>query len=475
MSIRTAAAHRNLLYLLSRRELRTRYKRSLLGWLWSLLNPLVQMAIFSVIFLYVFVQKAPVGDPSGLESFPLYFLCGFIPFNFFSLTVGVSIGTVQGGASLIKKVAFPHEHLVLSVVFAQFVTVLIELGVLTVAMLIAGNMVLPWLPVLFVIMVLLAIFSTGVAMLLASANVYFNDVTYLWAIAAQLLFYATPVIWDPRVGRREVADQHRQLAADRRLRHGDPRGDVRPAHAEPGALRPAHGRTPGCRWRSGRGASTGCRRSSRRCCDHRPFDQRSPLGRGRARHQDLPAPPRAGDIAQAVITGGRRRDFDDFVALDDVSFNVRRGEVFGVIGHNGSGKSTMLKCMASIIQPTRGAVRVHDRMSALLELGAGFHPELTGRENVYLNAAILGMTRREIAERFDEIVDFAGLETVHRHAGEELLLGHVRAARRSRSRSTSSPTCCSSTRSWPSATSTSSASAPRSSSSSATAAARSSS
>jgi ABC-type polysaccharide/polyol phosphate export permease len=86
---------------------------------------------------------------------------------------------------------------VLSVVFAQFVTVLIELGVLTVALLIAGNMVLPWLPVLFVIMVLLAIFSTGVAMLLASANVFFNDITYLWAIAAQLLFYATPVIWDP--------------------------------------------------------------------------------------------------------------------------------------------------------------------------------------------------------------------------------------------------------------------------------------
>ena len=91
MSIRTAAAHRNLLYLLSRRELRTRYKRSLLGWLWSLLNPLVQMAIFSVIFLYVFIQDPPIGDPSGLENFPLYFLCGFIPFNFFSISVGVSI------------------------------------------------------------------------------------------------------------------------------------------------------------------------------------------------------------------------------------------------------------------------------------------------------------------------------------------------------------------------------------------------
>ena len=121
------------------------------------------------------------------------------------------------------------------------------------------------------------------------------------------------------------------------------------------------------------------------------------------RHHD-----RATSVKQ-FITGGRRRNVDDFVALDDVSFNVRRGEVFGVIGHNGSGKSTMLKCMAGIIRPTSGYVRVHDRMSALLELGAGFHPELTGRENVYLNAALLGMTRREIAERYDAIVDFSGL------------------------------------------------------------------
>jgi ABC-type polysaccharide/polyol phosphate transport system ATPase subunit len=122
------------------------------------------------------------------------------------------------------------------------------------------------------------------------------------------------------------------------------------------------------------------------------------------RHHD-----RATSLKQWV-TGGRRRNYDDFVALDDVSFNVRRGEVFGIIGHNGSGKSTMLKCMAGIIRANSGDVRVYDRMSALLELGAGFHPELTGRENVFLNAALLGMTRGEIAERYDAIVEFSGLD-----------------------------------------------------------------
>ena len=117
---------------------------------------------------------------------------------------------------------------------------------------------------------------------------------------------------------------------------------------------------------------------------------------------------RTSSLKQYLVGGGRNR-YEEFTALDDVSFTVEEGEVFGVIGHNGSGKSTLLKCMAGILRPDSGSVRVHRRMSALLELGAGFEPELTGRDNVHLNGAILGMTRREIAERFDEIVDFSGL------------------------------------------------------------------
>lgn len=114
-------------------------------------------------------------------------------------------------------------------------------------------------------------------------------------------------------------------------------------------------------------------------------------------------------IKQFIAAKGRNR-YDEFTALKDVTFDVREGEVFGVIGQNGSGKSTLLKCMAGILQPNSGSVTVHKRMSALLELGAGFHPELSGRDNVFLNAAILGMTRRDIAARFDDIVEFSGLE-----------------------------------------------------------------
>jgi ABC-type polysaccharide/polyol phosphate transport system ATPase subunit len=99
-----------------------------------------------------------------------------------------------------------------------------------------------------------------------------------------------------------------------------------------------------------------------------------------------------------------------FTALDAVSFEVPRGATFGVIGENGSGKSTLLKLMAGITRPTRGTIAVDGRISALIELGAGFHPEISGRENVAINGIMLGLTRREVAARFDEIVAFAELE-----------------------------------------------------------------
>lgn len=113
---------------------------------------------------------------------------------------------------------------------------------------------------------------------------------------------------------------------------------------------------------------------------------------------------------KAAMLRGRRARYEEFWALQDVSLTVAKGATVGVIGSNGSGKTTLLKCLTGIYTPERGSVHIEGNVAALLELGAGFHAELSGTENIYLNGSILGMSKKEIDNKFDSIVEFAGLE-----------------------------------------------------------------
>ena len=115
-------------------------------------------------------------------------------------------------------------------------------------------------------------------------------------------------------------------------------------------------------------------------------------------------------LKKPFVKSERAHSFETILALKDVSFEVKKGEILGIIGRNGAGKSTILKILSRITEPTKGRIEIRGRVASLLEVGTGFHPELTGRENIYLNGAILGMRKKEISAKFDEIVSFAEIE-----------------------------------------------------------------
>ena len=189
------ASSRELLSNLTARELKGRYKGSTLGWIWSLLNPLATMAIFTVVFRLFLRIPPPAGEPSGLTNFALFLLCGLLPWNLLAAGIAQGSGALVSNAAVIKKVWFPRETIVLATVAALDVTFLIELGVLAVALLIVGNMVLPWLPVVLVLVALLSLFVLGLGLALSVLNVYFRDVQYLIGILMQFWFYATPIVY----------------------------------------------------------------------------------------------------------------------------------------------------------------------------------------------------------------------------------------------------------------------------------------
>jgi lipopolysaccharide transport system permease protein len=192
-------ARRELLWNLTLREMRGRYKRSVLGWAWSMLNPLATMVIYTIVFSAFLTATPDPGDPSGMDNYALFLMCGLLPWNFFAVSVSVGMGSVVSNAGLVKKVAFPRESLVVSTVGAGLLTFGIELGVLSVVLLLFGNMVLPWLPVVIVVAVMTAVLTTGLTLALAAGNVYFRDLTYLWAIASQAWFFLTPIVYPPSV------------------------------------------------------------------------------------------------------------------------------------------------------------------------------------------------------------------------------------------------------------------------------------
>jgi ABC-type polysaccharide/polyol phosphate export permease len=190
---------RELAVNLTLRELRGKYKRSVLGWTWSLVNPLASVLIFSIVFSFFLKIEPPVGDPSGLHSFVAFLLCALLPWNLIAGGMNQSMGALVGNGNLIKKVYFPREVLVVATVGALLVSFLIELGVLVVILVVFGNMVLPWIPVLLLLVAIQTVFVLGIALVLSVLNVYFRDMKHLIGILLQAMFYTAPIIYPIRL------------------------------------------------------------------------------------------------------------------------------------------------------------------------------------------------------------------------------------------------------------------------------------
>jgi ABC-2 type transport system permease protein len=201
---------RGLLVNLTLREVRGKYKRTLLGQGWSLLNPIAVLLIYTLVFGFVLRVPVPIGENSGVQIFALYLACGLIPWTFFSNSVTSGMGALLGNANLLRKVYFWRPTLVVASVFAWDVTFAIELLVLMVALLIVGSMPVPWLPLLLLAVVLLTVFALGIALMLSVANVYFRDTQHFVSIGMQLWFYATPIVYPYSL----IQDQADRMAAD---------------------------------------------------------------------------------------------------------------------------------------------------------------------------------------------------------------------------------------------------------------------
>ena len=188
-------ASREILSNLTMREVRGKYKRSVLGQTWSLLNPIASLAIYTVVFGFVLRAQPPPGEPSGIDIFTLWLACALLPWNFFANTVTGGMNALLGNANLVQKVYFPRYTLIVSNMLAGLVTFGFELLVLAVIAVLCGSQVWIWIPLVIVFVVFLALFGLGIGLMLSIANVYFRDTAQFVGIGMQVWFYATPIVY----------------------------------------------------------------------------------------------------------------------------------------------------------------------------------------------------------------------------------------------------------------------------------------
>ena len=186
----------DLLLNLTLRDLRSKYKRSVLGWTWSVLNPLVAVVVYSAVFSIFLRIEPSVGDPSGLDSYAVFLLVTLLPWQFHVTSLTEANRSITANSSLITKIFFPRWVLPTSAVLARFLTLIVEMFVLLVLIALwEGHIAFQWIPVVAALMILQLLFTIGLALIISSANVYFRDIQHFLMVALQPWMFLTPILY----------------------------------------------------------------------------------------------------------------------------------------------------------------------------------------------------------------------------------------------------------------------------------------
>ena len=404
--LREQVEYRELLYQMTLRDIRVRYKQAVMGFGWAIFMPLVNTVLFSVIFMRV--APLDVGVP-----YPVFAFTGLLFWNFFASSLRFAVNSLAGNATLVTKIYFPREIFPLSAILVCLVDLAVG-SVMLVGLLIYYQIpVGPALVMIPVLLVIQTIFTAGIAFIVSMANLFLRDVKYVFDMLLTVWMFATSVVYPVElVG--GTAGTLLKLNPMTPILDGYRAAILHNQWPDPGPLAAATALalvTLGVGWLV-------FHRAEYKFAEYASVSQAAVVvDRVWKKFNRAQRFNSLRDLVPALVGGlARRRALVDaelhgkeFWALRDVSFEVRPGEALGIIGPNGAGKSTMLKVLTRILRADRGTAAVHGRVGALVEIAAGFHPDLTGRENVFMQGAIMGMRRAEIVRKFDEIVDFAGV------------------------------------------------------------------
>ena len=395
--------YRDLIRQLTWREVVGRYKGSFIGLGWSFIQPVIMLCVYTFVFSVIFKARWGVEAGEGKAAFALALFMGLITFSVFSEVANSAPSLVLGNVNYVKKVVFPLEILPLVRLFSALINAVFSLGVLFAGILIINHFIhrtalllpLIWLPMM--------LFTLGCGYFLASLGVFVRDIGTVIGVCDHDAFLSYPDLLPHKRRARRVSCILPDKSACP-VCGGCPQGCAVGPFPGLALVFFRHGLVPGgvdfrfCVVYEEQEGLCGCDMMS-----HDFAIRANNLGKC---YQIYEQPL---DRLKQSLWRARRRFYREFWALRECSFEIKKGETVGIIGSNGSGKSTLLQIICGTLNPTEGELGVNGQIAALLELGAGFNPEFTGRENVYMSAAIMGISRSEIESRYDEIAAFADI------------------------------------------------------------------